>query len=294
MFQGEAGFINGLKSTRDQGDMVDALFNNPDFQKLWDYLKNCKAVTIDLEIKSPLPLGGANRCGAYIPGTGGNNPTVVIDPKHALHNDNPSELLDTLIHELIHALSAVRNACGEEGWPLPPGATDWEHDSTVPDPTVPQPKKGDANDDNKKHARKHYGDGASDPINEYLDENDKAQEFMARLVIDALKKTAGGAPYYRLKGGTTTTFKNLKKLYGVQSLTKDLKKVRSITWEPDPCWRRTSTKSGWINQCKCDWCEVIVKFDDGTVQIDLVDGGDKVERDLDSLHIKRIAGWENP
>jgi hypothetical protein len=39
---------------------------------------------------------------------------------------------------------------------------------------------------------------------------------------------------------------------------------------------------------------VIVKFDDGTVQIDLVDGGDKVERDLDSLHIKRIAGWENP
>jgi hypothetical protein len=37
---------------------------------------------------------------------------------------------------------------------------------------------------------------------------------------------------------------------------------------------------------------MVVTFDDGTRQIDLIDTGDKVEKSLDSLDIARLVGWD--
>jgi len=290
MFSGEDAFIRGLKSNPDQTAMLDALFRDPDFLRLWNYLKNCRAVTITLTASPGLTdAGGVERFGQYSPGT----KTIELNPTKPEHVANASELVDTLVHELIHALCDIRDLCGEDDWPLPPGASDWGHDPTVPDPSQPRPDKASPESDNKQHARKHYGDGASDPDHEYLDENDRAQEFIVKIVTAVLKATVGGAPFFRLPGGPTLTFKGLKKLRGARSLTKNWKSIRAVTWESDPCWRRTSTARGWVMQCRCDWCEVIVKFNDGTKQIDLVDKGDKVELSLDSLHLTRLAGWED-
>lgn len=289
MFKGEDDFLKGLKSNPDQTALIDELFRNPEFQKLWQYLKRCPRVTITLKATPGLKdAGGVERFGQYSPGT----QTLELNPTKPEHASNAAELVDTLIHELIHALFDVRDKCGEEGWPLPPGAADWYHDPTVPNPGRPRPNKASPEGPNKEHAKKHYGDGASDPVREYLDENDKAQEFIVKLVLDVLRKTAGGAPDYKLKGDPTLTFKGLKKLLGAQKLTKNFQKIKSIRWDPNGCWRRTSTPKGWVMECRCDWCEMIVTFDDGTRQIDLIDTGDKVEKSLDSLDIARMAGWD--
>jgi len=290
MFKGEDDFIKGLKSNPDQTAIIDELFKNPDFQKIWQYLKNCRAVTIDLKISPNLKNAKAvPRFGQYTPLT----KTLELNPAHPTHAANASELADTLIHELIHALWDVREDCGGELWPLPPGVVDWYHDPDAPDRDH-RPDKASPEGPNKKHAEKHYGDGASDPDHEFLDENDKAQEFIVRIINKLLEKTAGDGPDYPLKGGPTLTHENLKKLQGVHRVTKNWQRIKSITWYPDNCWRRTSTPKGWIMRCTCAYARMIVKYENGSVQIDLIGKGDSAELNGDSLDIARLTGWETP
>lgn len=288
MFEGEDAFVKGLQSGPDSTAMVDALFQDPAFLALWNYLKNCLGITIKLSVSPDLadPHTNTPRYGLWA------SPDLYVNPKMPQHVSNAAELIDTIIHELIHALMDVREVCGERDWPLPPGATDWSHDPSVPSSTGAPPLKKDPDSENKHHAEKHYGDGASDPDDEYLDMNDEAQEFIERIVIALLAKTAGDKPRFRLCGGPTTTTRNLKKLRGPESISKNWSKIRAITWEPDACWKRTSTARGWINECACAWCEMVVKYEDGTIQIDLIDERDTVTFDGSTVHFKRLAGWE--
>ena len=289
MFQGEDDFIKALKTNPDRTSMIDELFRNPDFLKVWSFLKNCPGVIITLKSTPGLEdKGGVKRFGWYRPG----DHTLELNPTKPEHLSNPAELLDTLIHELIHALMDVRDRCDGE-WPLPPGATDWFHDPDVNPPGALEPRKDSEGSASKDHAKNHYGDGASDPEHEYLDENDKAQEFIVKIVTAVLQNTGGGAPDFKLKGVPTLTFKGLKKLHGgPRKLVKNWQHIRAITWEPDACWQRTSTVRGWIMKCNCDSCIMVVKYDNGGTQIDLIDRGDKVEQDGHSLHVERLAGWD--
>jgi hypothetical protein len=45
-------------------------------------------------------------------------------------------------------------------------------------------------------------------------------------------------------------------------------------------------------QCKCDYCIMIVSYNDGTRQVDFIDRSDKVEKDLDTLNVPRIGGFD--
>jgi hypothetical protein len=284
MFKGEADFVQGLKAI--SATLCDALFDNPEFQKLWQYLKNCPGVTIALALRLGLKDDlGVERFGQYSP----KEKLIELNVLKPEHLHNPAEVLDTLIHELIHALWDVRAICGAENWPLPAGAYEWDHDVTRPQ-IGPEPNKDSPNGPNKQHAEAHYGDSPSDP-KDYVDLNDQAQLFIIRLVTAAIAVTTGGEPDFELKGAPTLTFKNWKKLHGTRRVTKNWQAIRAITWE-DRCWRRTSTARGWVMECRCDCCEMVVKYLDGTTQIDLIDTGDKVEFDGASIHFKRLAGWE--
>lgn len=287
----EDDFKKDLKSTPEQTRLIDALFNDPDFKRLWDYLKQCPGFKLTLKVTPGLVIGGKERFGGYSP----NPPckgTLEINPTKPEHKKNAAELVDTLVHEIIHAICDAKACCADLPYPLTNGETDWYHDPNRPDPTGGQPRKNDPDSENKKYAHDHYGDGASDPEHEYLDENDKAQELIRKIVDQVLKATARLDHGVHLDGSPTATHKNLKKLHGVERVFKSWSNINGITWEPDSCWRRTSTRRGWIMQCNCTSCYVVVKHTDGTRQVDFIDHGDRVEQDLDTVDIPRIGGFE--
>jgi hypothetical protein len=288
---GEDKFKNDLKTTPQQTRLIDALFNNSDFQRLWDYLKRCPAFTLTLKVTPGLTIGGVVRYGGYSP-TGRCTGTLDLNPTKPEHVTNAAELVDTLVHELIHAICDAKECCPDLPYPLTNGETDWPHDSSRPDPTGVQPGKGDPESENKKHAEKHYGDGASDPEHEYVDENDKAQELIRRIVNDILKETARFDRGPIVDGCPTYSHKNLRKLQGPQRIFKSFSNIRSIVWEPDSCWQRTSTPRGWIMKCRCDCCIMLVSYNDGTRQVDFVGNGDRVDKDLDTLDVQRIGGFD--
>lgn len=291
MLINDATFKDDLKSTPQQGRLLDALFNNPDFLRLWDYLKKCPGFTLTLKVTPGLKIGGVERYGGYSP-TGQCKGTLEINPTKPEHKKNAAELIDTIVHELIHAICDAKKCCPGLPYPLTNGEADWYHDPDRPSKNGPLPRKSDPQSEDKDYAEKRYGDGASDPQNEYLDENDKAQELIRKIIDDLLKETARFGRGIDLDGGPTSTHKNLKKLHGVQRAFKSWNNIRSIIWEPDPCWRRTSTGRGWIMQCQCDYCVMVVSYNDGTRQVDFIDKGDKIEKDQDTIDVSRIGGFD--
>jgi hypothetical protein len=288
MLTGEDAFIKALKDiSPDASALIDALFSDPDFLKMWNYLKNCPAVKLSLEINPDLKDDHGDELFGQAPAG-----HLIINPKKHEHKENAAELLDTLIHEVIHALWLAKNACPDLAWPLPDDVYDWYHDPDAEHPdNEPETDSPESND--KRHARTHYGDSPSSG-KRYIDINFPGQRFICVLVEAALKKTAGGAPDYKLKGRPTSTHRNLRRHHKLRGRhwSKNWKNIRSITWEPDDCWERTSTRRGWIMECVCEDAEMIVKFDDGTVQIDMMGKGDDATFDGHSVTFDRLFGWE--
>jgi hypothetical protein len=288
VFTGEDDFIKALKDTSpDARALIDALFNDPDFLKLWNYLKSCPAINVALSVDNTIKDShGDELFGLTPPGK------LIVNTHKREHHDNPSELLDTLIHEVIHALWDAKQACADLPWPLPDDVYDWPDDPGAVN-RLDEPEKDDPDSPDKRHAQTQYGDSPSS-TKRYIDVNFPGQRLICGLIEAALKATAGGAPRYRLKGRPTLTHENLRRhrKLAARHWSKNWKDIRSITWEPDGCWHRTSTPRGWIMECTCDSAQMIVKYDDGTVQIDLLGKGDNATFDGGSVTFDRLFGWD--
>lgn len=201
MFEGEDKFKNDLKTgpdaTPDQAAVIDELFKDPDFLKIWNYLKNC-GETIKLAV-GRVTIAGKERFGGYDK----VKQQVTINPHKKEHQDNPQELADTIIHELIHAVLELRDKCGETDYPFDPSVTDLWHDSKTGNQSLEKDKhKGD----DKKYMDENYGDSASAPTTEYSDQNLEAQKLIAKIIKRLIQKTGKGKP--------TLTSKNVEKLTG--------------------------------------------------------------------------------
>lgn len=201
-FENEDAFKKGLKTNADQTAVIDALFQDADFLKLWNYLKNCK-VKIKLKIKPGLKIGGVERFGGYVPGT----KTLIINPTKKEHADNPQELVDTLTHELTHAVMDLKKECGNKDYPFNADVFDAYHDPVLKkagiDKKGTKKKNYEKDDKTKKHWEDHYGDSASNPKEEYIDINDAAQRWIIELIKRLIKATG--------KGKKTITFENEEK-----------------------------------------------------------------------------------
>jgi len=180
----EAEFRRQLGARPEQAVVIDALFLNPSFRLLWDYLGSCGAlpaqdqgpvrllVTPGLGLKS----GGVERFGGYQPG-----PRILeVNPTKEEHVRNPQELVDTIVHEVIHAVFDLESVCVAAGSPPAPlrGA------ATVPptsgglpplSPTLPGP-------------------GASNPCGESIDINVQAQEIITGIIQETSRSTRIGVP----------------------------------------------------------------------------------------------------
>jgi hypothetical protein len=89
------------------------LFGDATFLALWDYLKSCTATPtsdlgpLSLKVTPGLKIRGVERFGGYSPLLR----TLEINPTKPEHKANPAELVDTIVHELIHAVDDLASDC---------------------------------------------------------------------------------------------------------------------------------------------------------------------------------------
>jgi outer membrane protein OmpA-like peptidoglycan-associated protein len=178
----EAEFRRQLGTQPEQRVTIDALFANASFRALWDYLGACSAPPgqdhgpLRLLVTPGLRSGGVERFGGYTPGVR----QLEINPTKAEHVQNPQELVDTIVHEVIHAIFDLESACVAAGSPAAPlgGA------GNAPRTTGSLPSLGATLP----------GPSASNPCDESIDINVKAQTIITDVIRDTSSGTRLGFP----------------------------------------------------------------------------------------------------
>ena len=210
-------FRRRLGHTREQRVVVDALFAHPKFLVLWNWLDKCKCDRADL---GPIRLRVRRTFGDGVQTFGGldqGRGTLTINPKIRKARENPQELVDTLVHEVVHAISwAWRN--GLCPGPRPPLA---ELD------IMGMPSSGERTARERRQAGKpacqrtrfpvaeppksltlenvegglseleqfeRSGPGASDPCRTFLDIREAPQQRIVEIVDDIRRETGVGGP----------------------------------------------------------------------------------------------------
>ena len=191
----EAQFRAQLGSTPEQVDAIDTLFAHPSFIAMWDWIRTCGATPQDL---GPLALRVTPGLGASTGFVqfGGYDPTLrqlEVNPTKAEHVENPAELVDTIVHEVVHAIHDLRSACTAAGSPPPPiGAA----------ATVPRQSRAAAVAAGTEAALNvTLGPGASNPCGEFIDINAAAQSLVTSIITDVIQTARVGRP--------TITFVNM-------------------------------------------------------------------------------------
>jgi outer membrane protein OmpA-like peptidoglycan-associated protein len=183
----ETQFQARLGATQQQRAAIDALFSDPTFLSLWTYLRSCRSASgrqdlgpLALEVTPGLSDGGVERFGGYSP----LSRTLEINPTKPEHRTNPSELVDTVVHELIHAVDHLQTECRAAGSPPPPlgGAA-----TTGFTPRTP----GGPDEDRLNRER---GPGASNPCGEFIDINAAAQDMIVRVLRNNIQVATIGRP----------------------------------------------------------------------------------------------------
>ncbi|HEY9599690.1 MAG TPA: DUF4157 domain-containing protein [Cyanophyceae cyanobacterium] len=181
-------FRTQLGSTPEQKAAIDTLFANPTFLALWNYLKNCQATPqqdlgpLRLKVTPGLRISGVERFGGYNPLT----KTLEINPTKAEHVSNPTELVDTIVHEMIHAVDDLQADCVQAGSPPAPlqGAA-----------TQTAPSRADvAGTPDEARLMTELGPGASNPCEEFIDINAAAQQMIVQILTENIQVSRVGRP----------------------------------------------------------------------------------------------------
>lgn len=205
-------FKKRLGRTPEQRTVIDALFNHPTFRKLWDWIGKCEGKRAD---HGPIKLrvGRAysddkQTVGPGVPAFGVFNETrgiLKINPNYReagkrVARENPQELVDTVVHELVHAASwALRTGkCPGQQEPLPQTEGLVEEDDRrlfVPKEPGYKPKPTDRLPLREELERfERLGPSASDPCNYFLDIKAAPQEEIVEITDDIRRQTGIGGP----------------------------------------------------------------------------------------------------
>ena len=188
-------FRGQLGGTPEQKSAIDTLFANTTFRALWDYLGACTETPqadlgpLNLKVTPGLIMGGVERFGGYF----SLARTLEINPTKPEHQTNPTELVDTVIHELIHAADDLETACVAAGSPAAP---------LVGAATVSPPSRAAvAGTAAEATLARELGPGASNPCGEFLDINAAAQQMIVQVLVENIDVARVGRP--------TVTFVNV-------------------------------------------------------------------------------------
>ncbi len=182
-------FRTNLGSTPQQAAAIRALFADATFKAIWDWLAACSATPqqdlgpLALKVTPGLTIGGVERFGGYSPVP----PTLEINPTKPEHRDNPAELVDTIVHELIHAADDLQTSCTAAGAPAAPlaGAV------TTTEPTS---RAAVAGIPDEARLAKELGPGASNPCEEFIDINATAQQMIVTILTNNIQVARVGRP----------------------------------------------------------------------------------------------------
>ena len=181
-------FQQQLGATADQKAAIAALFSNATFLALCHYLKKCTLAKqqdlgpLALKVSPGLKIGGVERYGGYFPGTR----TLEINPTKAEHKANPAELVDTIVHELIHAVDDLKDDCKKAGAgdALLAGAA-----------TATAPSRASvAGTPKEQQLMQDQGPGLSNPCEEFVDLNKAAQQMVIQIIRENIQVAKVGRP----------------------------------------------------------------------------------------------------
>jgi len=179
-----ATFLQRLPRTEAQRRAIAALRRNPDFLRVSAYLDGYPGgVPLALRVVPGLKAHGVERFGTYSQGV------LTINPTKREHRENPQELVDTLMHELLHALMAMPRA---DGFPLAADVLDATHDPVLRETLTSPLRRSRLPATISRYLDAHYGPSASNPSQDFTDINAGAQRFLVKLIQDNLRRARCG------------------------------------------------------------------------------------------------------
>jgi len=190
--------------------VIDELFKNPKFVALINFIKGCPAGIMDFKVarkttkvngKDVDVFGGVSQAGRSAPAI------LTINPQMPDAIRNPLEVVDTVVHELVHLALKFRTKCESKAnpFPLSSGIVDVPNDPELSDVRADAliAGKGTRPDDRKlvadtaaqgtttksggnpvEYFERNYGPSASRPKTNYVDLNRQGLEFVASIVSD--------------------------------------------------------------------------------------------------------------
>lgn len=177
-------FLTQLSSTPEQQRALEALRIQPDWVAIRGYLdRYSRLEQLELRVIPGLRARGVERFGGFSAGVLAINPTITG------HQENVQELVDTLMHELVHALLALPR---EEPFPLADDVLDSTHDPQLASLAGRTIRRGNVPEPLASYLEQHYGPSASDPRRDWSDINAAAQELVSKVVEADLAATGVG------------------------------------------------------------------------------------------------------
>lgn len=177
-------FLNRLPRTEEQRRAIAALQQNPDFLRVRAYLEGYPGgAPLALRVVPGLKAHGVERFGTYSQGV------LTINPTKREHRENPQELVDTLMHELLHALMAMPRA---DGFPLAADVLDATHDPVLRETLTSPLRRSRLPATIARYLDAHYGPSASNPSQDFTDINAGAQRFLVKVIRDNIRRAGCG------------------------------------------------------------------------------------------------------
>jgi len=186
----------------DHKKVVDELFKHPKFIPLVDYVRKCPAGTIDFEVKRITQVVNGRTVDLF---GGFSGSDLTVNPKRREHATNPLELVDTIVHEMLHGILSKNAICTSASNPFPFASTIQDRKS---DSELTTLRAGSSSDifsrteaaslsaagstttsgkDLLEYFDANYGPSASRPETHYVDLNKAGLSFVVSIIKDIQK-----------------------------------------------------------------------------------------------------------
>lgn len=276
-------FRSDLESiSADHKTVIEELFKHPKFTPMVKFLKGCPAGTINFQVKRIQQLVNGilvDLFGGYSRPLASSTGTMTVNPKRPEHKSNPLEVVDTVVHEFLHAIIDLKSTCSSSSNPFPLAANikDAFSDPEL-GPLVAAEIASGGRDPFKRDRVAHhhaagvttasggniieymennYGPSASRPETHYVDLNRQGLELVTSIIGDIKTK-------HPKIGKETVSFDNVELMKAAAFLP-----IRS-----------------WLNNAQFSWS--MGKFKDGVADKRKIDKSTFTEREYKTSAIQVV------